>query len=568
MTTDLVFGLLPEAPLPAGAVHLVFNAPGAGGSGGSSTDEWFLPHAGMPWRSTVPVGAATGGAPWRSAREPAAGRTAAAWGRPGASTGARGRLPWRVPDGPYGTLARLPWQSTDPVPGGPHRAVWGRSGPLGQSWRLPWSAAEARGARGSFWWGRAADASRFARLPWERAEDRAARGELPWGRALGVPSPVFHGPTYEGSLGHVPLPRPGWADLHFCVPAGSSSTDLVFGFEQCVRLPAAHLIIPSQRSYVLTHSIQALRLPDLAPVPLTALNIDADAGSYCWSFSGTGPEEVLTMLDPVTGPVALRIILDGEMWEFVIESARRTREFGATTVTVTGRSASALLGEPYVPVVAYLNAVDANAHAILDDILAYTGVSLDWRISDWVVPTGAWSFAGTPIAAICRIAEAAGAVVQSPRVGDQIIVRPRYDVLPWDWAATTPDVTIALDAVVSEGFARADRPPYEGVYLSAEAQGILALVKRAGTAPALLMPLVTDPLMNDSTVALQRGSALLGQAGPQANMTVTLPVLPSAGVIDCGKLVEIGAWRGVVRAVRVAVEGPTVRQTLTIERHL
>jgi hypothetical protein len=175
------------------------------------------------------------------------------------------------------------------------------------------------------------------------------------------------------------------------------------------------------------------------------------------------------------------------------------------------------------------------------------------------------------------VAESIGALVQSPRVGEAVIVAPRYPVLPWGWDAATPDVTLALDPVATEGYERTDHPAYEGVYVSGQAQGVLALVKRTGTAPAsdLLLPLVTDALLTALEAAQQRGESMLGAAGPMATMTLTLPVLTSLGepgVIDVGKLVLVndpaGAWRGLVRSVSVTGDHVVVRQTLTLERHL
>ena len=207
--------------------------------------------------------------------------------------------------------------------------------------------------------------------------------------------------------------------------------------------------------------------------------------------------------------------------------------------------------------------------------LQFTGLTLDWQVTDWLVPAGVWSFTGTPMAALRRVADSIGAVVQCPRTGDVISIRPKYPVLPWQWAAAAPDITLALDPLTSEGYERADKPAYEGVYVSGQAQGVLALVKRTGTAPSLLMASVTDQLITHLDAARQRGESMLGGAGPQASMSLTLPVLTGVGepgVIDVGKLVLVndpaGAWKGRVRSVSVRADQTTVRQSITLERHL
>lgn len=325
------------------------------------------------------------------------------------------------------------------------------------------------------------------------------------------------------------------------------------------------------------HAFTALRLPDLVVVPLTGFSLSADDGSFGWTLSAQGPLSVLDLLAPSGGlPRRLRVTLDGLVWEFVVEGLRRNRAYGSATAQITARSASALLAEPYAPADYYTNSEPLTAQQIVNDALQFTGVGLDWRVTDWLVPTGAWSATTTPMGVVRAVADSIGAIVQSPRTGDNVIVMPRYPVLPWNWSAATPNVILAsLDPVITEGYERADRPAYEGVYVSGQAQGVLALVKRTGTAPAVLMPMVTDALATALAAARQRGESMLGAQGPQARMTLSMPVLTGTGepgVIDPGSLVRVddpdGAWFGIVRSTSVNVSPPTAQQTIILERHL
>jgi hypothetical protein len=88
---------------------------------------------------------------------------------------------------------------------------------------------------------------------------------------------------------------------------------------------------------------------------------------------------------------------------------------------------------------AWLNADAATAQQLAEAALEFSGVTLDWQITDWLVPAGAWSFSGTPLAAVQRVAEAAGAVLQSHRTDPVFRVLPRYTALPWEWTTTTPE---------------------------------------------------------------------------------------------------------------------------------
>jgi hypothetical protein len=368
------------------------------------------------------------------------------------------------------------------------------------------------------------------------------------------------------------------AGMRGCVAVADDTLDLVLGRENCLtqpRIPAG-LAIGARRTYMQTHLITAVRLPGLEPVPLTGFTLSADQDGFGWTLAANGPVEILALLAPVAGvPAGLRLTIDGADWEFVVEGLRRNRAWGNHSASITARSAGVLLADPYSPETTYLNAVPITAAQAVLEALSGTGVTLDWQAVDWTLPAGAWSFRGTPMAVARRVAESIGALVQCPRAGDEIIITPRYPLMPWEWAAAAPDVTLALDALVSEGYERADRPAYDGIYVSGQTQGVLALVKRTGTAPDLLMPTETDALITALEAAEQRGRARLGSAGPQARMTLSVPVLTGVGepgVINVGHLVLVddpaGAWKGLVTSVAVSYEPPSLRQTLTLERHL
>jgi len=562
VAVDLILGELGSNTPPAGdAVHLVLGD--LEGAPGVLTDATLAVvlrlRVALQAAVAKPAAGTRAGAAWDRAAAAPSGRTALRWGDfGGGALPSPCRLPWGAFAGPrYGRAAALPW---------------GVAAARARAAQLPWGPAALRCRSWALPWGRAADRQRAARLVWQAAAPRGVARLVPWGVGLLLPGVNRPLPAGPGAFGFV-LGDPAPVHLHFCVYA-TSALDLVFGAEDCVtqpRIPDGTLIAP-RSTYMHTHSLQAFRLPDLTPVPVTAFDLAADADAFGWTLTAQGPEALLTLLAPTgSEPAQLRVQLDGMTWEFVVEGLRRTRHFGRTSATITGRSASALLGDPYSPGQAWLNAVPITAQQAIDEALQYTGVTLDWQCTDWLLPAGAWSHYGTPLGVVRRVADSIGAVVQSPRTGDVISVRPRYPVLPWLWGAALPDVTIALDAVTSEGFERADRPAYEGVYVSGQAQGVLALVKRTGTAPDLLLPLVTDALTTHLDAARQRGEALLGAAGAQAQMTVTLPVLTGPGepgVIDVGKLVALDGWRGLVRSVRVSASQVVVRQTLTVERHL
>lgn len=373
-----------------------------------------------------------------------------------------------------------------------------------------------------------------------------------------------------------------------CPPWTGGPVNLVFG-RVCVLPPpepGAPLQILPARYYMIVHSLTAVRLPDLSSVPIFNVDLSADAGSFCWKFSATGPRTLFDQLAPVAGlPARIRITLDGIPFVFLIESIAEDHQFGSRVVRISGRSATALLGRPWRREETHANpGAPATAQQLALQALDATGVDLDWGLTDWLVPASAWSHLGTPLSAVQLIAEAAGGYLQSHRSAETLMTRHPYPELaggmvggPWNWyhPDVTPDVELAPDALVTTAVERRDGDDLNAVYVSGTTHGVLALVRRTGSAGDKLGQLVTDQLMTTQEVALQRGLSVLGAAGPKHLVQVSLPVLTGVGqpgVLDVGQLVQINTsspWRGRVRGVSVsAALGQSVRQSVAIERHL
>ena len=331
------------------------------------------------------------------------------------------------------------------------------------------------------------------------------------------------------------------------------------------------------------HDVHAQRLPDLANVPIFDAMVSADAGSYCWTLSASGPASLFELLAPVDGlPAQMRVYLDGLPWVFVIDGMSRTHAFGKTGVSISGRSVTALLSAPYSRELSRDNASATRlAQQLAMDALDLTGMDLDWGLTDWLVPAGAWSHTGTPLAAVQAIAQAAGGYLQSHRSAPTLLTRHPYSQregdnpgVPWSWMTGPADVELATDAIITDGFERNEGPDINAIYVSGTTQGVLARVKRTGTAGDKLAAMVTDPLITHADAARQRGLAALGAAGSKYNVRLELPVLTGAGqpgVLDVGQLVQVNAavpWRGRVRSVSAAYKRPSLRQTVTLERHL
>ena len=361
--------------------------------------------------------------------------------------------------------------------------------------------------------------------------------------------------------------------LLFCKP-WTASTALIFA---CCKdgTPQPQFVIPLLPVYMQVHHLTAHLLPSLEPVVLTDVSIAADDDSYCWSLSANGPEHLLDQLAPVGGlPPRLQISIDGMQFVFAVTSTARSRSFDRRRVAVQGISVTALLGNPYMPVQSWLSTSVATAQQLSVQALEFSGVDLAWQIPDWQVPAGAWSFQGTPLQAVLRVAESVNAVVRSHRTAEQLIVAPRYPVLPWEWSAAVPDVQMPADVIVTDELRPDPRAEYNAIYVAGgSVGGVLGHVVRRFSAGDRLAPQIQDDLITQPEAARMRGSWALAASGNKLQHSISMPVLTGGtnpGILNPGQLLEVadtdGTWRGLVRGVSVSASMPKVRQQVTVER--
>lgn len=348
--------------------------------------------------------------------------------------------------------------------------------------------------------------------------------------------------------------------------------------------PSGAIIIPALRVYIVINSASLSRVSNNLPLPVTGLSIAIDADSAHWTWSATLPLRALADLEPDAPgePVELEAMVNGHAWRLRVERLAESERFGPSSLQIGGRGIAAELSDPNYPVVSHGNPdAAAMAQQLAAAALTINGVPLgwavDWTAADWLVPAGAWVHRGTPLDAVARIAAAAGAYVQAAPAARSLRIRPRYPLAPWDWASAAPDIVLPADAVTERGTEHATRPAYDAVYVSGEAGGVLARVKRAGFAGNTPAPMVVDALVTHADAARGRGLEVLGNTGAQRIMTLETGILPASGVIHVGSLLD---WtrgpqvaRGLVRSLAVSAtagnsDAPVkVRQTVRVEVH-
>ena len=335
----------------------------------------------------------------------------------------------------------------------------------------------------------------------------------------------------------------------------------------------ADFLIPAATSYRPHHTITVTDLRDAQSVEFESMSLSCDDGAICWTLNASGAASLFERFTTGDTPV-LEVNVDGVVWQFVIEGVRRAREFPGGSVQVTGRSPTITAGEPYQFPQNWVNDGPATAQQLAAQAQVFTGLEIDWQIEDWLVPDRVFSFTGSPLQVVQRVAESVGAVMRSDRVLSRISMLPRYRTLPNEWREDVPEVEIHVDVSMTDSWERSDKPAFNGVYVSGQAEGAIAKVYLAGTSGDKLAPMITDPLLTELVALQQRGTSFLGQGGPQAVVQITMPFLVGGtypGVIEVNWLARVvdglKKFYGVVRAVSIDVAFGEVNQTIRLEVH-
>lgn len=335
------------------------------------------------------------------------------------------------------------------------------------------------------------------------------------------------------------------------------------------------VVVPVRRVYFVINNVTLHRVPDGAPVPVFNLSLSLDAASWTWGFEAVLPARAESLVAPgsASSPVELVASVNGTTFRVLAENISRERMFGDASIRVSGRGRNAVLTAPYAPTMSFSNAEARTARQLMDDVLTVNGIPLgwtiDWGLTDWNVPAGAFARQGTWIEALTSIAEAAGGYLIPHTSLQNIRVRHRYPVAPWEWGTVTPNFVLPVDAVARESLRWLEKPAYNRVFVSGQDVGVLGQVTRAGTAGDMLAPMVVDPLITEAAAARQRGIAVLADTGRQIEVSLRLPVLAETGIIEPGAFIEYQdgsiSRLALVRSTRVEAGMPEVWQTLGVE---
>lgn len=375
----------------------------------------------------------------------------------------------------------------------------------------------------------------------------------------------------------VPPPYWGTVLLFQCPPL--EFPNLVFGGKTpCDTDTQGAIVVPVRKVYIVINSATLHRVEGNIPLPVKNMSLSLDVDSWTWQFSAGLAARCLPDLEPSStgAPVEVSAVVNGIAFRFLVEGISRDREFGASSISIQGRGKTALLDTPYSLEQSFTNAGARTAQQIMGDILTVNNVPMGWDIgfnlTDWLIPAGVFSAQGSYISALKKVSESVGAYLLPDPVLQAFSVNPRYPILPWEWNLAVPDIDLPSSVTLKEAIAWEEKPRYNRVYVSGVESGVLGQVTINGTAGDVLAPMVTDSLITQAVAARQRGISILANTGRKARVTLSLPILPTTGVIQPGKFVaytDAGVSRiGIVRSVSVETNLPVIRQTIGVETHV
>lgn len=329
--------------------------------------------------------------------------------------------------------------------------------------------------------------------------------------------------------------------------------------------PGQTIIVPVRRVYIVINDTSLRRVDGNIDLKASRISLSLDIDTWAWGLTATLPLSSMPDLEQSAPgvPVEVEATINGTAIRALVESVSRQRTFTDTSLSISGRGKTSLLAGGYAGIVSLINDQDRTAQQLCADLLLDNGVpmpwTVDWQLTDWLVPAGAFVHQGDRISGLVSIAEAAGGFLRPHNSLAAVSILPRHATAPWNWASVTPEFVLPSDVTSRESMEWIERPTFNRVFVSGEDQGVLGQVTRTGTAGDLLAPMVTHPLITHADAARQRGIAELAKGGRIIKLGLRLPVLEETGVLLPGHMVQYddaGTERiGRVNSVQVDVSG-------------
>lgn len=375
--------------------------------------------------------------------------------------------------------------------------------------------------------------------------------------------------------------------------------------EEIVVVPLPEL----RDTYYMLNTITLRRLPDLTVLDCYTVDIQTDIDSWTWDFAITLPDEsYLDLVKPSLSEGEL-VLIDIEIminsWVFTcrVESWTESITFGKRSWTIRGRSPSIALAAPYALPGVITNTSDVQGASLIGDILTGSGWSVEWghgnnitTFSDylnpstgWLIPSGVFNVSDkTRMQALQDVVKAIDARILTKPDCDSdkdLIIIPRYSVVPWGWDSETADHEFNSNVCWEISRQYESFPNINAVVVSGQNQGVVVNATRNGTAGDKAASMVTDSLITTSDAGAERAKNILSKEGMWTSHSIKLfsldnfisPTGDFPGLILPGKLVAITegttTWKGQVTSVSIHgssvsnSKGIEVTQTIGVEEY-
>lgn len=350
--------------------------------------------------------------------------------------------------------------------------------------------------------------------------------------------------------------------------------------------------VTKQGVYYMLNSLFVQRLPDHTNIDVSQVSMQTDVDSWLWSFQLTLTNKAhLDLIKPQGNDTFINIAINcnGWVWICKVESWKETSAFGKKTWTVSGRSPSAILSEPYDLRRVFTNSSDIQAEGLVSDLVSGSGFSISWDATnyydpavDWNIPAGVFSISdSTTIGAIQNILEACNAYIFTAPDTDTdptLYIKPRYQDEPWKWAGATPTL-ILEEAFCSEiGRGYTSQPIVNAVIVSGQNAGIICSATKDGSAGDKPAPMVIHPLITTLGVGKEKARHILDASGNWVNHTLKLFSLESSGtnpgLVLPGTFIQFNeggaSWKGYTTGVSITAgwnNGLIINQVLEVEQY-
>jgi len=336
---------------------------------------------------------------------------------------------------------------------------------------------------------------------------------------------------------------------------------------------------PNRKAFTHMNSALLKRVSDNMPLDLRSFEAKIDFDSWVWEFSAAlNTESSYAAVEPdENGFQEVEANINGYIFRGLVERAAANEE-RTSNFTLSGRGPAAELARPYAPQSSYTEEQARGLRQLIEDRLTATGWTLDWQITDFIVPADVVSFHNsTPFEAINQLTEAIGARIQANRETQVLQILPRYPIKPWQWDSETPALALGEAVIMTSSRDWQPGGNYNGVVVSGTGQGVIVKVMRTASGGTEMAPMVTDPLIVTTEAATQRGIYEIAASGSWQPYTITLPLKTEPeqpGLLLPGTLLQINrvreSFRCMVTGVKVSAQrknGLKVRQIVEVERY-